>query len=88
MNVEKWEEKAKDCLSSKQRQPISALEKLLKEGEELPAFLPSEGSLRDALKKAKDWIGKVEAIESAAEFPYLDTLENLVSSHFIKRTTI
>lgn len=79
MNVEKWEEKAKECLSSKQRQPISALEKLLKEGEELPAFLPSESSLRDALKKAKDWITKVEAIESNPDLPYIDTLEVLVS---------
>ncbi|KAL0277355.1 UNVERIFIED_CONTAM: hypothetical protein PYX00_004677 [Menopon gallinae] len=79
LNVEKWEEKAKEYLNSKQRQPISALEKLLKEGEELPAFLPSEAGLRDTLKKAKDWLDKVEAIENAPDFPYLDTLEGLVS---------
>lgn len=81
MNVEKWEEKAKDSLSTKQRQPIAAIEDLLKEAEDIPAFLPSEGALKDALKKAKEWTAKVESFEgySESEQPYLDTLEVLVS---------
>lgn len=81
MSVEKWEEKAKEHLAAKQRYAMQAVETLLKEAEEIPAYLPSESGLKDALKKAKEWTAKVESFEnySESEQPYLDTLELLVN---------
>jgi len=84
MNVEQWEEKAKECLASKQRHSISYVDELLREAEEIPAYLPSEGAIKDALKKAKEWTAKVESFEgfSENEQPYLETLEALVSFYY------
>jgi len=45
------------------RQTISTIETILKEAEAIPAFLPNIGTLRDALKKGKEWSAKVETIQ-------------------------
>jgi histone demethylase JARID1 len=45
------------------RQTISTIETILKEAEAIPAFLPNIGTLKDALKKGKEWSAKVEAIQ-------------------------
>ena len=45
------------------RQTISTIETILKEAEAIPAFLPNIGTLRDALRKGKEWSAKVETIQ-------------------------
>jgi hypothetical protein len=45
------------------RQTICTIETVLKEAEAIAAFLPSIGTLKDALKKGKEWSAKVETIQ-------------------------
>jgi histone demethylase JARID1 len=45
------------------RQTICTIETILKEAEAIPAFLPSIGTLKDALKKGKEWSAKIETIQ-------------------------
>ena len=58
---------------------LSEAEELLKEAESVPAMLPSVVSLKDTVKKARDWVNKVTAIEDAEINPLLETVEGLVS---------
>ncbi|XP_070558275.1 LOW QUALITY PROTEIN: lysine-specific demethylase 5A-like [Ptychodera flava] len=75
---EKWEEKAKICLQARPRYVIATLEAIIHEAKSIPAYLPNTLALKEALKKAKEWTAKVEGIQNAEHYPYLDILENLV----------
>ncbi len=80
-----WEEKAKACLTSKLRWSMPDVERLMREGEALSAAagnLPSLSVLKEAVRKAKEWISRAKAIKSSSQdsaFPYLETLEALVA---------
>lgn len=78
-SVEDWQERAKVCLDVKCRQNIVVLESLLEEAKNIPAYLPNIQALHNVLKKGKEWISKVDAIQKSEEFPYLDILEKLVN---------
>uniref|UniRef100_A0A803TG81 Lysine-specific demethylase 5A n=1 Tax=Anolis carolinensis TaxID=28377 RepID=A0A803TG81_ANOCA len=69
---ERWEEKAKVCLQARPRQSIAALESIVNEAKNIPAYLPNVLALREALQRARDWTAKVEAIQVR-----LTQLENL-----------
>jgi histone demethylase JARID1 len=45
------------------RQTICTIETILKEAEAIPAYLPNIGTLKDALKRGKEWSAKVETIQ-------------------------
>uniref|UniRef100_A0A803TTZ3 Lysine-specific demethylase 5A n=1 Tax=Anolis carolinensis TaxID=28377 RepID=A0A803TTZ3_ANOCA len=60
---ERWEEKAKVCLQARPRQSIAALESIVNEAKNIPAYLPNVLALREALQRARDWTAKVEAIQ-------------------------
>lgn len=76
---ERTEEKAKVCLQAKPRQSISVIEEIIDDASKIPIFLPNVVSLEESLKKAKEWSAKVESMQSAENYPYLETLENLVN---------
>lgn len=78
-SVEDWQERAKICLDVKCRQNITILESLLEEAKSIPAYLPNIQALHNVLKKGKEWISKVDAMQKSDEFPYLDILEKLVN---------
>lgn len=59
--MERWEEKANHCLSN--ALSISEAEALLTEAESIPAQMSNINTLKDAVKRAKEWISKVEAFE-------------------------
>ena len=61
------------------RHIISTIEAIISEAKGIPAQLPNVIALKEALKKAKDWISSVEAIQMAEHYPYLDILEELVN---------
>lgn len=44
------------------RQPLSTLEELIEEADSIEAFLPSKVAIKEAMKKAKEWISKVETV--------------------------
>ncbi|XP_012280328.1 lysine-specific demethylase lid isoform X2 [Orussus abietinus] len=78
VNIEKWEERAKLYLQTKNRQTVTAVEEFLHEAEEIEAYLPSLDNLQDTLTKAKGWSKTVEDIQARENFPYYDTLDDLV----------
>jgi len=42
---------------------MATLEAIIKEAEGIPAYLPNVTALKDALRKAKEWTNKVEAVQ-------------------------
>ena len=44
----------------------STLEAIINESKSIPAYLPNVCSLREAVRKANEWVGKVEAIQVRA----------------------
>uniref|UniRef100_A0A8D2LYL1 Lysine-specific demethylase 5A n=1 Tax=Varanus komodoensis TaxID=61221 RepID=A0A8D2LYL1_VARKO len=74
---ERWEEKAKVCLQARPRQSIAALESIVNEAKNIPAYLPNVLALREALQRARDWTAIVEAIQNGSNYAYLEQLENL-----------
>ncbi|XP_014675758.1 PREDICTED: lysine-specific demethylase 5C-like [Priapulus caudatus] len=75
---ERWEEKARICLQARPRHVMATLEAIIHESRGISVYLPNISALRDALKKAKDWTAKVEAIQKLS----LDTESWLLSQHF------
>ncbi|XP_015598922.1 lysine-specific demethylase lid isoform X2 [Cephus cinctus] len=78
LSIEKWEEKAKLYLDTKNRQTIAAVEDFVNEADSIDAYLPSLDDLQDILTKAKTWTKTVEDIQARDNYPYYDTLDDLV----------
>uniref|UniRef100_A0A803U1R7 [histone H3]-trimethyl-L-lysine(4) demethylase n=1 Tax=Anolis carolinensis TaxID=28377 RepID=A0A803U1R7_ANOCA len=76
---EHWDDKARTLIKARPRQTLSSLEAAVKEIEEIPAYLPNGIALKDAVKKAKDWLQEVEGLQAGGRVPVLDTLVELVS---------
>ena len=56
------------------------VEKLLKDGELISSSLPTLQTLKEAVKKTKEWIQKSdEIIKNPENFPYLESVEKLVA---------
>ncbi|CAD7094087.1 unnamed protein product [Hermetia illucens] len=79
MSVEDLEVVAKRCLESETSRDLSEIELLLERAEDLEGELPSRQALKDAVKKAKEWLQIVEVLQSNESYPYFHTLENLVN---------
>lgn len=77
--VEEWEAQAKQCFDTGTQHQIPEIEELLTRAENIEGVLPSENSLRDALKKAKDWLHNVEVLQQNENYPYFHTLEAVVN---------
>nr|KAG5711307.1 hypothetical protein BaRGS_006004 [Batillaria attramentaria] len=77
--AERWEEKARICLQARPRHLKSTLEAIINEAKSIPAYLPNVCALREAVRKANEWMAKVEAIQTSESYPYLDALEGLVN---------
>lgn len=76
--IDKWEEKAKLFLQTKNRRTIAAVEEFVREADEVEAYLPSLDTLQDMLSKAKNWTKLVNEIQARENFPYYDTLDDLI----------
>jgi len=76
--IDKWEEKAKAFLQTKNRRTITAVEEFIHEADEVEAYLPSLDTLQDMLNKAKNWTKIVDDIQARDTFPYYDTLDDLI----------
>ncbi|XP_064606539.1 lysine-specific demethylase 5A-like isoform X1 [Liolophura sinensis] len=76
---ERWEEKARICLQARPRHIMTTLEAIINEARGIPAFLPNVVALKEAVRKAREWMNKVEGIQSSDLYPYLDVLENMVN---------
>lgn len=58
---------------------MSSAELIIKEVALLPTYLPAVGSLKDMLKKARDWISRLEMLQKLEYSPYLEALESLMT---------
>ncbi len=76
---ERWEEKARICLQARPRHVVTTLEAIINEAKGIPAHLPNVTALKDAVRKACEWVTKTESIQNGEHFPYLDVLENMVN---------
>ncbi|CAG4990017.1 unnamed protein product [Parnassius apollo] len=84
--VEDWEQRAQAVLidnrvegsSEAQHTSLAELDALLAEGDEIEAALPSHHALHQAVAHARDWLAKVEEMQSKDLYPYMHSVENLV----------
>ncbi|XP_011052958.1 PREDICTED: lysine-specific demethylase lid [Acromyrmex echinatior] len=76
--IDKWEEKAKVFLNTKNRRTIAAVEEFIHEADKVEAYLPSLDTLQDILNKAKNWTKLFDDIRARENFPYYDTLDDLL----------
>ena len=51
----------------------------MKEGEAISGGLPNLAKLKDSVSKAKEWLDKAKTLANGENFPFLDTLEQLVA---------
>jgi histone demethylase JARID1 len=58
---------------------MSSAELIIKEVALLPTYLPAVGSLKDMLKKARDWISRLDMLQKLEYSPYLEALESLMT---------
>ncbi|XP_071572335.1 lysine-specific demethylase 5A isoform X1 [Temnothorax nylanderi] len=76
--IDKWEEKAKVFLNTKNRRTVAAVEEFIREADKVEAYLPSLDTLQDTLNKAKNWTKLIDDIRARENFPYYDTLDDLL----------
>ncbi|XP_068624801.1 lysine-specific demethylase 5 [Battus philenor] len=84
--VEEWEQRAQAVLIDNraegsgevQHTSLAELDALLAEGDEIDAALPSHHALHQAVLHARDWLAKVEEMQSKDLYPYMHSVENLV----------
>ena len=61
------------------RHVMTTLEAIVNEAAGIPTSLPNISGLKDAIKRAKDWMQRVEQVQAGEHYPYLDILEGLVN---------
>ncbi|KAJ8707550.1 hypothetical protein PYW08_010802 [Mythimna loreyi] len=86
--VEEWESRARAVLIDTSKNPptelepqystLAELDMLLADGEEIEAALPSYHALQTAVSHARDWLSKVEEMQSKELYPYMHSVENIV----------
>ncbi|XP_061075789.1 lysine (K)-specific demethylase 5Ba [Conger conger] len=76
---EHWEERAHGLLRARPRHGVDTLAAALRDAEGVPAHLPTCLLLRDALRKAQDWLQDAESLQLGGRIPVLDALSDLVS---------
>ena len=52
---------------------------IVKEMDLLPTYLPSIIALQEAVKKARDWISRLQVLQELKYSPYLEVLEGLMN---------
>uniref|UniRef100_A0A1B0AWY0 [histone H3]-trimethyl-L-lysine(4) demethylase n=1 Tax=Glossina palpalis gambiensis TaxID=67801 RepID=A0A1B0AWY0_9MUSC len=79
-SIEAWETRAVryfNCVI--QRNELIEIDQFLKTATDIEGQVPSYGLLKDALRKAKDWLKSVEQLQTNDHFPYCHTLEGIVA---------
>ena len=67
-------------MNAKPRLALHDVEKLLKDAEHISSTLPTLQTLKEAVKKTKEWIQKSdEIVKNPDNFPYLESVEKLVA---------
>ncbi|CAB3371603.1 Hypothetical predicted protein [Cloeon dipterum] len=75
--VMSWNRTAKTGLNNKPT--IKKLEKLVSEAESIPVHLPDLSSVKDNVKKGREWMNKYRSLKLLESHPYLEQIEALVN---------
>ncbi|XP_065358333.1 lysine-specific demethylase 5 [Calliphora vicina] len=79
-SIEAWECQARKYFNcSTQRHELVEIEQFLKTATDIEGQVPSYSVLKDALRKAKEWLRSVEQLQANDHFPYCHTLEAIVN---------
>lgn len=78
MSVEMWEASATLCFQNDTQHELRDVEQLLAQADHIEGNLPSQPSLRDALRKAKEWLASVDQLQNNENYPYLHTIEAVI----------
>lgn len=79
-SIEAWECQANKYFNCNiQRHELEEIDQFLRTASEIEGQVPSFGLLKDALKKAKEWLYSVEQLQANDHFPYCHTLESIVA---------
>jgi hypothetical protein len=57
---------------------LSEVEALVREGEAISSGLPSLATLKESVRKAKEWLSKAEGLKHPDNYPYLDSLVSML----------
>ncbi|XP_067622183.1 lysine-specific demethylase 5 [Eurosta solidaginis] len=77
--IEAWERQATQYLRcTTQQHELTDIEQFLETATEIDGQVPSYITLKDALRKAKDWLQSVEQLQTNDHFPYCHTLDAIV----------
>ncbi|XP_054741421.1 lysine-specific demethylase lid [Anastrepha obliqua] len=77
--IEAWEKQATRYFRcTTQQHELDDIEEFLKTAAEIDGQVPSFITLKDALRKAKEWLRSVEQLQTNDHFPYCHTLEAIV----------
>ncbi|XP_018798279.1 PREDICTED: lysine-specific demethylase lid isoform X1 [Bactrocera latifrons] len=77
--IEAWEKQASRYFRcTTQQHELADIEQFLKTAADLEGQVPSYITLKDALRKAKEWLHSVEQLQTNDHFPYCHTLEAIV----------
>lgn len=75
---EEWEERAQLLLKQQGPNVLAEAEQLISEAEDIEVYLPTEETISDALKRARDWLKYLDEINSAEYYPYYSAMEDLI----------
>ncbi|XP_041083440.1 lysine-specific demethylase 5B-like isoform X2 [Polyodon spathula] len=75
---EHWEDKAKSLIKARPHHTLETLAAAVQEVDGIPAYLPNCVVLKDSVKRAREWLLEVEALQHGGRVPVLETLSELV----------
>ncbi|XP_049793761.1 lysine-specific demethylase lid [Schistocerca nitens] len=76
--VERWEERAKQCLQENKMFSVMGLKRFIEEGEGIKASLNNFDAISEIFKKAKVWLARVREAQQSKYRPYIDLVEAFV----------
>lgn len=77
-HVEKWEERAKELVELRPYMALKDLEVHVALADDINGYLPTEETLRDLLKRAKEWVKQADEVHSGENYPYFNTIAELI----------
>ncbi|XP_052894691.1 lysine-specific demethylase lid [Anopheles moucheti] len=79
LQIVDWEQSANQCFKTETQHKISEIDSLLERAQNIEAFLPLAGQLKDVLHKSKEWLHAIETLESSKNYNFFHTLQNLAN---------
>ena len=58
---------------------MAEVDALVREGEVISSGLPTLPTLKESVRKAREWLGRAEGLKHPDNYPYVDSLEALVA---------